>query len=260
MKCHLCSKIDLSWTILQWRQVLSHLSVEMSGGRATERIWGVKAGVWGLNSVAHLTFPDIPTLIVEIIHFLSKHPYFSFENSHKTESGYIGLCLFRCFLNWLWAVRWLAAVRKYPGTHLNYDCFSVCFRWAALASSLSPSCSDCTSLKGCKNGTHFIIFSFVSRTTHFSPHLLWQPFPWAWSVTCRLTSRKQFLCQECFGFKEEKPIQGCCSKSSDSRMPGKKLKCWKTKNYALSLISVVFSLLPFSFLVNRISSVPKSLW
>ena len=132
MKCHLCSKIDLSWTILQWRQVLSHLSVEMSGGRATERIWGVKAGVWGLNSVAHLTFPDIPTLIVKIIHFLSKHPYFSFENSHKTESGYIGLCRFRCFLNWLWAVRWLAAVRKYPGTHLNYDCFSVCFRLGSL--------------------------------------------------------------------------------------------------------------------------------
>lgn len=92
-----------------------------------QQIWGVKAGVWGLNSVAHLTFSDIPTLIVEIIHFLSKYPNFSFENSHKIESGYIGLCLFRCFLNWLWAVRWLAAVRKDPGTHLNYDCFSVCF-------------------------------------------------------------------------------------------------------------------------------------
>ena len=123
---HLWSQIDFSWTILQWGQVLSQLSVEMSGGRATERIWGVKAGVWGLSSVAHLTFPDIPTLI-GITHFLSKHPNFSFENSHKTESGCIDLCLFRCFLNCLWAVRWLAAVRKDPGTHLNYDCFSVCF-------------------------------------------------------------------------------------------------------------------------------------
>lgn len=133
---HEMSPVLQNWFELNYFTVetglVTFICWDMSGGRATERIWGVTAGVWGLNSVAHLTFPDIPTLIVEIIHFLSRHPYFSFENSHKTESGYIGLCLFRCFLNWLWAVRWLAAVRKYPGTHLNYDGFSVCFRLGSL--------------------------------------------------------------------------------------------------------------------------------